>query len=187
MQKKNTLLLSCCAPCSCAAIEKLALDKEKFSVLFYNPNIFPQTEYQKRLEENKKFCAKLDVEFIELEYNHEDWLKAVKGLEEELDRGARCAVCFYFRFKRAGEWALENGFTEVSSVLGISRYKDIEQVHAAALRAANETKCPYNSTNYRKNGLEERRQALVKQNAMYDQEYCGCQFSKSQLEKFRNK
>lgn len=188
---KKTLLVSCCAPCSCAAIEKLVLGGENFGVLFYNPNIFAHDEYLRRLEENKKFCAELGVEFIELEYNHDAWLAAVKSLESEPDRGKRCSVCFAFRFKRAVEWGAENGYTHFSSVLGVSRYKDIEQVHAAALAAAAPEQCAkpitYDNANYRLGGLEERRRALIKQKNMYNQEYCGCEFSQQQLHALRKK
>ncbi len=175
---KKKLLLSCCAPCSCAVIERFALDGKNFSVLFYNPNISPKDEYQKRLIENKKLCADFNVPFVELEYEHEAWLDAVKGLEAEPERGRRCEVCFYFRLKKAAAWAKENGFSEFTSVLGVSKYKDFAQVLAAAARAAREEDIKYNETNYRKNGLEERRRALTKEKQMYNQQYCGCAFSK---------
>lgn len=172
------LLLSCCAPCSCAVIDKLANDGADFAVLFYNPNIAPAAEYEKRRAENEKFCRERNVPFISLEYDPENWMTAVKGLENEPERGRRCAVCFHFRLKRAMEYAKENGFAAVSSVLGVSRYKNLDQVNAAAAEAAEETGVPYDFTNWRKGGLEQTRQRLVKETGMYAQNYCGCPFSK---------
>ena len=171
------LLVSCCAPCSCAVIDKLAEERRDFAVLFYNPNIQPAEEYEKRRKENERFCQERNVPFIALKYDPENWLEAVKGLENEPERGARCSVCFHLRLKRAMEYAKENGFETVSSVLGISRYKDMDQVNRAAKRASAETGVPYDETNWRKGGLEQLRQRLVKETGMYAQDYCGCPFS----------
>lgn len=172
------LLLSCCAPCSCAVIDKLAKEKVDFAVLFYNPNISPVREYEKRREENERFCLSRNVPFISLEHDPEHWFNAIKGLEKEPERGKRCSVCFYLRLKRAMQYAQENGFDLVTSVLGISRYKDLDQVNEAARQASQETNVPYDFTNWRKGGLEQIRQQLVKETQMYAQDYCGCPFSK---------
>ena len=171
------LLLSCCAPCSCAVIDKLAEEKRDFAVLFYNPNIQPVGEYEKRRAENERFCRERNVPFIPLEYDPEKWLEAVRGLEDEPERGKRCSVCFHLRLKRAMEYAKENGFDAVSSVLGVSRYKDMDQVNRAARQASTETGVVYDETNWRKGGLEQGRQQLVKKTGMYAQDYCGCPFS----------
>lgn len=173
----KTLLLSCCAPCSCAAIEKLANDGADFAVLFYNPNIAPAAEYEKRRAENEKFCRERNVPFVSLEYDPENWLSAVKGLENEPERGRRCSVCFHFRLKRAMEYARENRFNAVASVLGVSRHKNLAQVDAAARKASEETGVAYDFTNWRKGGLEQTRQKLVKEAGLYAQNYCGCPFS----------
>lgn len=172
------LLLSCCAPCSCAVIDNLAKENVDFAVLFYNPNISPAAEYEKRREENERFCLSRNIPFISLEYDPDHWFEAVKGLEKEPERGKRCSVCFYLRLKRAMQYAKENGFDLVTSVLGISRYKDMDQVNAAARQASRETNMPYDFTNWRKGGLEQLRQKLIKETEMYAQNYCGCPFSK---------
>lgn len=171
------LLVSCCAPCSCAVIEKLAQEKKDFAVLFYNPNIQPAEEYEKRRLENERFCLEKNVPFISLEYDPENWLQAVRGLENEPERGKRCSVCFHFRLQRAMEYAKENGFKAVTSVLGVSRYKDMDQVNRAARQASEETGVSYDETNWRKGGLEQLRQRLIKETDMYAQDYCGCPFS----------
>ena len=176
------LLLSCCAPCSCAVIQKFAEEKKDFAVLFYNPNIHPLQEYLKRKEENEKFCNSLGVPFISLEYNPQEWLNAVKGLENEPERGKRCSACFLIRLRRAADYAAKNGFDTLTSVLGVSRYKNLEQVNMAAKTAADEFGIVYDDTNWRKGGLEQKRQQIVKETEMYAQNYCGCTFSMSRLQ-----
>lgn len=178
MSSEKLLLLSCCAPCSCGVIKHLAQQGRPFTVLFYNPNIDTQEEYQKRLAENQRVCEKFNVPFVSLPYEPHVWCAAVQGLENEPERGKRCSVCFELRLKRAAQYAKENGFTCFSSVLGISRHKDLDQVNAAAARAATAEGIPYDTTNWRKGGLEELRRALNQEMQLYNQTYCGCKFSK---------
>ena len=168
------LLLSCCAPCSVAVIKTLAEKNYNFSVLFYNPNIVPFAEYQKRCLENKRVCDLYKVPFIELPYNHIVWEKATKGLENEPERGKRCSICFYIRLKEAMLYAKKNGYNTVASVLGVSRYKNLEQVNAAAMTASKETGIPYLHIEGRKNGMQNLRQKLIKDWNLYSQNYCGC-------------
>lgn len=172
--KPKILLLSCCAPCSCAVIEKMAQEEFDFAVAFYNPNIRPFAEYEKRLFENKKLCDIYSVQFFELEYDNELWCELIKGLENEPERGSRCDVCFYMRLKRVMELAKKEGFSAVSSVLGVSRYKDLNQVKLAALKASSETGIEYIDIEGRKSGMQERRIELTKMLNLYDQDYCGC-------------
>ena len=178
----NLLLLSCCAPCSAGVIKKLANEGKQLSVLFFNPNIAPLEEYQKRLEANKKVCRYFGVNFIELIPNHDKWLKEVAlGFEKEPERGMRCKRCFLYRLRQAAKYAKENGFDTFSSVLGISRYKDLESVNAAAEIAQKEFEIAYDFTNWRKNAAEQEGIKLVKQLNLYIQKYCGCEFSKRQF------
>ncbi len=171
------LLLSCCAPCSCAVIKTLAEKAEDFEVVFYNPNVVPEEEYIKRRNENRRICEVYDIPFIELEYDHEKWNQAIKGLEEEPERGKRCEMCFYMRLKKVMAYAQSRGISQVASVLGVSRYKDLAQVNRAAYRAADETGVAYLEIEGRKGGMQELRCRLIKDMALYNQKYCGCQFS----------
>lgn len=168
------LLLSCCAPCSCAVIKLLAEEGQDFAVVFYNPNIRPEQEYRKRADENKRLCTLYDVPFIELEYDNERWCKLTAGLENEPERGKRCDVCFYMRLKRVMEYAKDNGFEAVASVLGVSRYKDLAQVNRAAAKTSAEVGIPYLEIEGRKGGRQELRAQLIKELALYNQTYCGC-------------
>lgn len=168
------LLLSCCAPCSCAVIKKLADEKTDFSVLFYNPNIRPYEEYRKRCDENKRVCEKYGIKFIEIEYDNERWCKLTKGLENMPERQKRCSICFTMRLRRTFEYAKENGYDAVASVLGVSRYKDLNQVNEVALSEAERAGMPYIEIEGRKGGMQELRNHLIKELNLYNQDYCGC-------------
>ena len=98
----------------------------------------------------------------------------IKGLENEPERGKRCDVCFEMRLKRVMEYAKENGFDAVASVLGVSRYKDLAQVNRAAERASQAVGFDYVEIEGRKGGMQERRQQLIKELELYSQDYCGC-------------
>ncbi len=171
---EKILLLSCCAPCSCAVIKEMAVQKVNFAVVFYNPNIRPIAEYEKRCTENKRVCEAYGVDFIELEYDNERWCELTKGLENEPERGKRCSVCFYMRLQRVMTFAKQHGFSAVASVLGVSRYKNLQQVNEAAQKAAENTGFVYLDIEGRKGGMQELRQQLIKELNLYNQNYCGC-------------
>ena len=175
-KEEKILLLSCCAPCSCAVIRKLKDNGVDFAVLFYNPNIHPQKEYEKRRDEQKSLCRKWNIEFIELEYNPEDWLKMATPYKNEPERGLRCSLCFEYRLTRAMQYAKEHHFSAVSSVLGVSRWKNLAQVNAAGHAASLKAGIPYIEIGGRKNGM---RNHLIKELNLYNQTYCGCIFSHS--------
>ena len=106
------VLMSCCAPCSAGAIKQLADGQipgvDDFIVLFFNPNIFPAAEYDKRLAEQIRYCEKLGVKYAIGEYDHAAWRDAVRGMEDAPERGVRCSACFKFRFEYARRWAAEH-------------------------------------------------------------------------------
>ena len=169
MGYKRLLVLSCCAPCSCAAIKHLVDQGIEVTVLFYNPNIYPQTEYKRRRDEQARLCRALGAHFVELDYEPEKWEQAVQGLENEPERGRRCSMCFYVRLQKAQQYALSHRFDALTSVLGVSRYKDLHQVNRAARRAWMEVGKPYWAKDWRKDGLEELRRALVQEMQLYKQ------------------
>jgi hypothetical protein len=178
MSKEKLLLLSCCAPCACAVIKKLHEDGVDFTVAFYNPNIHPKEEYLKRRDEQQHLCRQWNIPFVELEYDPSRWFSLTAGLENEPERGKRCSVCFEMRLTRVMQYALANGYTAVSSVLGVSRWKDLDQVNAAALHASEQTSCPYVFVEGRKNGMQQMRLSLIKELNLYNQNYCGCIYSR---------
>lgn len=172
------LLHSCCAPCSGAVIEKLLQDGYDFSVFFSNSNIVPFEEYELRKAELMRYCAAKGVEVIDDDYNHEDWLKAVQGLENEPERGSRCSICFLYRLRRAAQYANNHGFTLLTTTLASSRWKDLNQVNAAGIRAVEGTGVEFWEANWRKGGLQPRRNEIIKEQGFYNQTFCGCEFSK---------
>lgn len=135
------------------------------------------------MEENKRVCERFGVEFAQLPYEPEVWREAVRRLEREPERGKRCSACFALRLERAARYAKQHGFSAFSSVLGVSRHKDMAQVNEAARGAAQKTGMPYDETNWRKGGLEELRRAVNKEMGLYNQTYCGCAFSRSRGKK----
>lgn len=173
-KKEKILLLSCCAPCSCAVIKTLAEKNIDFAVVFYNPNIRPYAEYEKRRDENERVCRLYKVPFLELEYDNERWCELTAGLENEPERGKRCSVCFYMRLKRVMEYARQNNYSAVGSVLGVSRWKNLAQVNDAAHKASGETGVTYVEIEGRKGGMQELRATLIKELELYNQTYCGC-------------
>jgi len=175
----NKLLLhSCCAPCSGEVMEALLFSEIDFSIYFYNPNIHPEQEYLIRKEENISFANKHNIPFIDADYDKDNWFLRVKGLEWEPERGKRCTACFDMRFERTALHAHENGFPVISSSLGISRWKDMNQINTAGLQAASRYEnMVYWTYNWRKDGGGERMYQIAKRENFYQQEYCGCVYS----------
>lgn len=186
------LLHSCCAPCSAAIVEWLLKNGVEFTVFFSNSNIWPNSEYLHRREELERHLRMLGVPFVEDDYDHALWLDAIRGLEHEPERGERCTQCFRFRLLRAARYAKANGFTHLTTTLASSRWKNIEQVNSAGIWAVEITnksisgslsqdekseKLVFIDKNWRKGGLQERRNELLRHFGFYNQQYCGCEFS----------
>ena len=186
---ENRLLLhSCCAPCAGEIMEALSVSEIKTSIYFYNPNIHPIEEYEIRKDENKKFCDKLGFEFIDADYDKDNWFKRIKGLENEPERGKRCTKCFDIRFERSALYAKENSFKVFATTLGISRWKDMNQINEAGLRAASRyDEVKYWDFNWRKEGGSSRMIEISKREHFYQQEYCGCVYSLRDTNKWRRK
>lgn len=175
----KVLLHSCCAPCSAAIVECMLRNGMQPTVFFCNPNIAPQEEYLIRRHEIERFLEAQEVPFVEDEYDHKAWLSAVKGLENEPERGRRCSVCFEYRLHRAALYAHRNGFNLLATTLASSRWKNIEQINLAGRRAVADTPdVTFWEQNWRRGGLQERRARLLRLNGFYNQQYCGCEFSR---------
>lgn len=172
------LLHACCAPCSAPILEKLMNEGIKPAIFYYNPNIFPKEEYEIRRNECEKYSQKLGIEMIEGPYEHEKWQEEIKGLENEPERGGRCLRCFKMRLKLTAKTAQENGFDTFASSLSSSRWKSLEQIDEAGFYAQSLAQnVNYLAKNWRKGGLQQRRNELLKENGFYNQLYCGCEFS----------
>ena len=107
-----------------------------YTIFFYNPNIHPEREYLLRKDENVRFAEKHGVPFVDADYDKDNWFARAKGMEWEPERGARCTMCFDMRFERTALYAHEHGFPVMTSSLGISRWKDMDQINDCGKRAA---------------------------------------------------
>ena len=183
---RQVLLHSCCAPCAADVMLEMTRSGIDYTILFYNPNIHPQAEYELRKSENKRYAETLGVPFVDLDYDTDNWFERVKGLEWEPERGARCTACFDMRFERSALYAAENRFSVFTSSLGISRWKNMQQINGCGERAAGRHEgLTYWTFNWRKGGGAQRMIEISKDEQFYQQEYCGCVFSLRDTNKHR--
>ncbi len=184
--EKKLLMHSCCAPCAGEIMKALSASEINTTIFFYNPNIHPQEEYELRKEENIRFAKKLSMPFIDADYDKELWFERVKGQENDPERGARCTTCFDMRFEVTAQYAREHDFDLISSTLGISRWKDINQINGCGIRAVDLFDgITYWDFNWRKCGGSSRMLELSKQEEFYQQEYCGCVYSLRDVNRWR--
>ena len=133
----KVLLHSCCAPCSGSVIQDIHKQGIELTIFFYNPNIHPRVEYDIRKSENIRYAEKMGIPFVDADYDPERWYEKAKGHEEDPERGERCSMCFEMRFVKTAEYAHQHGFKVITSCLGISRWKDFDQVTRAGIKAAS--------------------------------------------------
>ena len=184
MGEKTVLLHTCCAPCSSAIIEAMLAGGITPVIYYCNPNIYPQQEYEIRKDECTRYAQALGLEIVDADYDHENWLEAVRGLETEPERGGRCLKCFKLRLLRTAEYAASRGIKVITTTLASSRWKSLDQINEAGQWACarQNTIPPANNVhwwdqNWRKGGLQERRLQIIKEYDFYNQLYCGCEFS----------
>jgi len=176
---REILLHACCAPCSGAVLECLCESGIRPVVFFSNSNIAPREEYDLRLAEIRRYAAGMGVECVEDDYDHAAWLETVRGLEHEPERGKRCAACFRFRLERAARYAASRGLPVLATTLASSRWKDLDQVNAAGEAAAAAVpELSFWPQNWRKGGLQGRRNEIIREQGFYNQNWCGCEYSR---------
>ena len=199
---REVLLHACCAPCSSAIVEWLVQHDVRPVIFYYNPNIYPLEEYEIRKNESKRHAESLGLTWIDGDYDHERWRQDVCGLEGEPERGRRCELCFTLRLTIAARKAKELGIRYFTTTLASSRWKSLEQIERAGLLAeqtvngisqkgsscvpsvaSGEAERPlcdsvtFWAQNWRKGGLYERRNQLLKEFDFYNQQDCGCEYS----------
>ena len=188
MGEKTVLLYTCCAPCSSAIIEALMQNGITPVIYYCNPNIYPAEEYEIRKNECTRYAQSLGLEIVDADYDHENWLEAVKGMENEPERGGRCLKCFRLRLLRTAEYARQRGIKVITTTLASSRWKSLDQINEAGFWAVDEINNNKNivppddsviwwDQNWRKGGLQERRLQIIREYDFYNQLYCGCEFS----------
>lgn len=180
----NRILLHvCCAPCSGAIIESLCARGLRPTVFWSNSNIFTAEENSRRLAVLKPYAASFGVSVVEDEYDHSSWLTYVSGQIRPLspagcpERGPRCLACFSFRLQRAARYAGANGFDCLTTSLASSRWKSLSQVDEAGRRACGSGPVAWWGMNWRKGGLQPRRNEIIRERNFYNQTFCGCEFS----------
>lgn len=174
----KVLLHSCCAPCAGPLIERMHESGLELTIFFYNPNIHPKREYEIRKQENIRYAEKLGIPFVDADYDVQDWFARAKGMERDPERGRRCSMCFDMRFERTALYAKEHGFSVITSSLGISRWKNMEQINESGTNAASHYDgVEYWTYNWRKAGGGARMYTLAKEERFYQQQYCGCIYS----------
>ena len=176
--QKKILLHSCCAPCSCSVIDLLLTQEIVPTLFFYNPNIHPKEEYERRKEELVRYAMKRGVTCVDGDYDVDRWFELIQGHEKDPERGMRCSICFEMRFRKTAEYASQHGFKVISSSLGFSRWKDFDQVTQAGKRAVKRVEdITYFEYNWRKGDAIARSREISSEEQFYRQRYCGCLFS----------
>ncbi|MDZ7797301.1 MAG: epoxyqueuosine reductase QueH [Candidatus Marinimicrobia bacterium] len=174
----RVLLHTCCAVCAAACAERLREEGMEPVLFFSNSNIYPKEEYDKRLNAAEKLAELQGLELVVDDYDHEAWREAVKGLEQEPEKGARCAVCFDFSFRRTAEYARRHGFDSFTSTLSVSPHKVSRMIFDAGKKYAG-----FREDDFKKRDGFKRSRQLSRELELYHQDYCGCEFSLKEAEK----
>ena len=185
-KKKPTLLLhACCAPCSSYVLEYLS-KYFKITILFYNPNISPIAEFEKRYKELIKLIEKMpeckDVNIIDVGYGNGEFLKISKGLEEVPEGGERCFKCYELRMGAAASYAKENKYDYFTTTLSISPHKNTDKLNEIGEKLQEKYNVKYLYADFKKKNGFKRSVELSKRYNLYRQDYCGCIYSKKQRE-----
>ncbi len=174
-----TLLLhSCCAPCSSACLERLK-DKFKITVLYYNPNIDEEEEYEKRKAEQIRFLQETGwAEFLDCDREAEAFVQMAKGLEDEPERGKRCYACYALRLEKTAKTAKEKGFDYFATTLTLSPHKNADWLNEIGQKEGGRYEVNYLFSDFKKQGGYYRSTALSQEYDLYRQDFCGCKYSK---------
>jgi len=182
-KKPGLLLHVCCIGCG-AFVSRLLKDKFKVTLFYYNPNIFPAEEHEKRLEETRRIAKKFRLPLLVEKYDHKKWLKKIKGLEKEPEKGGRCLACYRDRLTIAARTAKEKGNDFFTSTLTVSPHKDAKAINAIGIKLEKKYKVRFYEADFKKNDGFKKSCALSRELNLYRQDYCGCEFSrKKQLPK----
>jgi len=176
-QKKKLLLHSCCAPCSTACIERL-MDAFDITVFYYNPNIDTIEEFNLRANEQVRYCEKLKLDCIVADFDKQSFLIAANGLENEKEGGARCEKCFHLRLSETAKKCLELGFDYFATTLTVSPLKNAKLINEIGFSLEKSVGAQYLPSDFKKQNGYLNSIKLSKENNLYRQNYCGCEFSK---------
>ena len=179
-RRPRLLLHCCCAPCSSYVLERLNSIFE-IAVFFYNPNIYPQAEFEKRVEEQRRLVAEMPhegrIEVIRGDYDPDAFLRMCRGHEEDPEGGERCTRCFRLRLSETAKLAALRGDDYFTTTLSISPLKDAQRLNAIGSKCARNFGVPYLFSDFKKKNGYKRSCELSAQYGLYRQDYCGCIFS----------
>ncbi|OGO87529.1 MAG: hypothetical protein A2Y24_07300 [Clostridiales bacterium GWE2_32_10] len=180
--KKNPKLLlhSCCAPCSTYVVTYL-LDYFGITILYYNPNIFPKEEYQRRRNEQIRFIGEIrenrSIDMMDIEYEREKFEQIAQGYEKEREGGARCERCFNLRLKKTAEIAKLEKYDYFGTTLTVSPYKNANQINEIGVELEKEYNVKWLYSDFKKNDGYKKSIEISKEYNLYRQDYCGCEYS----------
>ena len=179
---KKLLLHSCCGPCSTACIERLT-EYFDITILYYNPNIEPLEEYEKRkkyqIDVINKFKSKNKLDIMDCDWDNDSYKKCIKGLELEPEGGARCNKCYYLRLDYTAKKAKENGYDYFATTLTVSPYKHSKTINEIGESISKKYDINFLYSDFKKQDGYKRSIELSKEFDLYRQNYCGCSYSKN--------
>ncbi len=177
-QKKDKIVLhACCAICSGYPVSFLQDAGYQVIVYFYNPNIYPDTEYQKRLEAERILCKHFECELVEADYCPDEFYEAAKGLENEPERGKRCDKCFELRLKKTAEFAKSRGIESFTTSIVISPHKNFQKLSEIGEKIAQDEGLNFLAIDFKKKDGFLKTNKISRELELYRQNYCGCKFS----------
>jgi len=176
-RKKQLLLHACCATCSGFLAGQLSADYQ-VAIFYYNPNIYPQSEYVRRRDEAKKYFARQECRFIESDSDHNKWREMIVGLEREPERGKRCEFCYRERLEQAARYARDHGFDAFASTLAISPHKDAQLINRLGKELEQKYGVEFLAGDWKKQDGFKRAMDLSHEHNFYRQNYCGCEYSR---------
>ena len=177
-EKKRLLLHSCCGPCSSYVISYLTKYFD-ITILYYNPNISPIQEYEKRKQEQINFIKQLDcgIKIMDCDYDNDVYEECIKGLENEKEGGARCLKCFRLRLEKTAKLASINNFDYFCTTLTVSPYKNSQVINNIGKELMNIYNVKWLYSDFKKEEGYKHSIVLSKQYNLYRQDYCGCIYS----------
>lgn len=178
--KPKLLLHACCGICSSAVLERLN-NYFDITLLYYNPNTYPESEFEKRFDTLKEMInkMKIDVKIMKPTYNMQEFYNIAKGYEEEMEGGVRCSKCYYMRLEKTVLIAKENDFDYFCTTLSISPYKDSKKLNNIGKILENKYDVKYLYSDFKKKDGYKRSNEIAKKFNLYRQDYCGCEYSKN--------
>lgn len=176
-QRQSLLLHICCAACG-AYVGQLLKGEFRLTLFYYNPNIYPLAEFEKRQKEVEMIAKKYDCELIVVPYQHEAWLEKIKGNESEPEKGRRCYLCYEDRIQTVAKYAKEYSFDAFASTLSVSPHKVYRYISEIGQKIDKEKRIKFIDRDFKKKDGSKKASVLSRELGLYRQNYCGCEFSR---------